>query len=109
MARGIWIWDWDAVRTLLTGRVPLSSSHSRALAGQWQVKESIEYLLNQGALDETDPNMPRVENPDYVNSPGNCLAGSDFHAIYCVSECEVSRGIWIWDRDAERTLLTLPE
>jgi len=71
-----------------TGRVLLSEFYSRALAGDWQFMESVEYLRNQGALDETDPNRPSVVIPNYVNSPTNCLTGSDFYAICCVNECE---------------------
>merc|ERR1719221_2109619 len=50
--------------------------------------ESVEYLRNQGALDETDPDMPSVVIPNYVNSPVNFLTGSDFYAICCLDECE---------------------
>merc|ERR1719330_2108149 len=71
-----------------TGRVLLSTFYAHALAGDWQLMESVEYLRNQGALDETDPDRPSVVIPNYVNSPANCLTGSDFYAICCLDECE---------------------
>merc|ERR1719262_1132014 len=71
-----------------TGRVLLSTFYSAALAGDWQLKESMEFLRNQGALDETDPDRISVVIPNYVNSPANCLTGSDFYATCCINECE---------------------
>lgn len=71
-----------------TGRVLLSTFYSHALAGDWQLMESMEYLRNQGALDETDPDSVSVVIPNYVNSPANCLTGSDFYATCCINECE---------------------
>merc|ERR1719416_144138 len=71
-----------------TGRVLMSTFYSHALAGDWQLMESMEYLRNQGALDETDPENPSVVIPNYVNSPANCLTGSDFYATCCINECE---------------------
>lgn len=71
-----------------TGRVPLSIFYSHALAGAWEFMESIEYLRNQGALDETDPARPSVVIANYINSQTNCLAGSDFYQVCCINECE---------------------
>merc|ERR1719277_1852159 len=71
-----------------TGRVLLSKFYSHALAGDWQLMESMEYLRNQGALDETDPDCVSVVIPNYVNSPANCLTGSDFYLTCCINECE---------------------
>jgi len=71
-----------------TGRVLLSKFYSHALAGDWQLMESMEYLRNQGALDETDPDSVSVVIPNYVNSPANCLTGSDFYLTCCINECE---------------------
>jgi len=50
--------------------------------------ESVEYLRNQGALDETDPNHPTVVIPNYLNSRMNCLTASDFYAVCCLNECD---------------------
>merc|ERR1719469_663369 len=71
-----------------TGRVLLSTFYTQALAGAQEFAESVEYLRNQGALDETNPNAPSVVIPNYVNSQANCLAGSDFYSVCCKNECE---------------------
>merc|ERR1719203_627942 len=71
-----------------TGRVLLSTFYSRALEGAWEFSESVEFLRNQGALDETDPNRPSIVIANYVNSRANCIAGSDFYSICCIDECE---------------------
>jgi len=75
-----------------TGRVLLSTFYARALAGDPAFGESVEYLRNQGALDETDPNRPSVIIPNYVNSQTNCLRGSDFYTTCCINECEELMG-----------------
>merc|ERR1719343_656307 len=56
-----------------TGRVLLSTFYSNALNGTWEFSESIEYLRNQGALDETNPDRPSVVIPNYINSRANCI------------------------------------
>merc|ERR1719469_313195 len=71
-----------------TGRVLLSTFYTQALAGAQEFAESVEYLRNQGALDETNPNAPSVVIPNYINSQTNCLAGSDFYSVCCINECE---------------------
>merc|ERR1719382_1211670 len=71
-----------------SGRVLLSQFYSNALAGRWEFMESIEYLRNQGALDETDPSSPTVVIPNYINSRMNCLTASDFYAVCCLNECD---------------------
>merc|ERR1719203_1301991 len=71
-----------------TGRVLLSTFYSSALSGTWEFSESLEYLRNQGALDETNPSRPSVVIPNYLNSRANCIAGSNFYSICCISECE---------------------
>jgi len=70
-----------------TGRVRLADFYSNALSGGWEFMESAQYLRNQGALDETDPNRPSVVIPNYLNSLANCLTASNFYAVCCVNEC----------------------
>jgi len=70
-----------------TGRVRMADFYSNALSGGWEFMESIQYLRNQGALDETDPSRPHVVIPNYMNSLTNCLTASNFYAICCVNEC----------------------
>merc|ERR1740122_621687 len=50
--------------------------------------ESVEYLRNQGVLDETDPEHPSVVIPNYMNSRMNCLTASEFYAVCCLNECD---------------------
>lgn len=71
-----------------SGRVLLSKFYSNALAGGWEFMESTEYLRNQGALDESDPNRPSVVIPNYLNSRMNCLTASDYYAVCCLNECD---------------------
>jgi len=71
-----------------SGRVLLSRFYSNALAGEWEFMESVEYLRNQGALDETDPDSPSVVIPNYITSRMNCLTASEFYAVCCLNECD---------------------
>ncbi len=43
-----------------TGRVRLSEFYKDTLAGNWQFAESVDYLRDIGALDESNPSMPSV-------------------------------------------------
>jgi hypothetical protein len=71
-----------------TGRVLLSDFYKPALDGAWQFQESVAYLRELGALDETDPAKPRVIIPNFMGSPSNCIASSSFYAVCCMDECE---------------------
>lgn len=71
-----------------TGRVHLSRFYSGAMNGDWTLSESVAYLRNLGALDETDPGRPSVVIPNYMTSQTNCLTASGFYSICCSDECE---------------------
>jgi len=71
-----------------SGRVLLSTFYSTALGGAWEFMESVEYLRNQGALDESDPKHPSVVIANYRNSRTNCLTASDYYAVCCLNECD---------------------
>merc|ERR1740129_520709 len=71
-----------------SGRVLLSTFYSKALGGAWEFMESVEYLRNQGALDESDPESPSIVIPNYMNSKMNCLTASDYFAVCCLNECD---------------------
>lgn len=76
-----------------TGRVRLADFYGSALdGGRWQFSETVEYLRQLGALDETDPSALRVIIPNYINSPSNCLASSSFYAVCCIDECGLLLG-----------------
>jgi len=73
----------------LPGRVLLSDFYKKGLNGQFT--ESVEYLRELGALDESDPKMPpSVVVPNYINAKTNCLGKgkSSFYLICCIDECE---------------------
>jgi hypothetical protein len=85
----------DLKRTLLkmekagTGRVPLEIFYADALSNtSWQFMESVPYLRQLGALDESDPERVSVIIPNYVNAESNCVASSKFYSVCCIDECE---------------------
>merc|ERR1719305_780426 len=59
-----------------------------ALGGNLLFQEKAAYLREIGALDESDPTMPRVIITNYLTSPTNCLASSSFYSVCCMDECE---------------------
>jgi hypothetical protein len=71
------------------GRVRLSDFYGKALNdGKWQFSESIDYLRQLGALDESDASNPRVIIPNYLSGPSNCVASSSYYSVCCLDECE---------------------
>jgi len=73
-----------------TGRVKLVDFYASVMKhGNWQFREHPELLKQMGALDDTDPSVPRVIIPNYVYTPSNCLnPASAFYAICCRDMCE---------------------
>jgi len=74
-----------------SGRVRLSDFYKPAAANQdgaWQFQESIGYLRELGALDESNPDDPRVMISNYLISQTNCIASSDYYSVCCINECE---------------------
>jgi len=71
-----------------SGRVRLSDFYKPALDGAWQFQESIGYLRQLGALDESNPDEPRVMLTNYLISQTNCIASSDYYSVCCINECE---------------------
>jgi len=72
-----------------SGRVRIADFYGSAVNdGNWQFRETKEYLEQLGALDSNDPSIPRVIIPNYINSPSNCLAGSKYYSVCCINECE---------------------
>jgi len=71
-----------------SGRVRLSDFYKPALDGAWQFQESIGYLRQLGALDESNPDEPRVMVTNYLTSQANCIASSDYYSVCCIDECE---------------------
>merc|ERR1712194_775997 len=50
--------------------------------------ESVDYLRNVGALDETDPQRLSVMIPNYLMGKANCFSQSGFYTTCCSNECE---------------------
>merc|ERR1719453_994539 len=75
------------------GRVQLADFYRPALDDDsFAFQESMDYLRELGALDETDPSSPSVIVPNYVNAPANCIASSSFYSVCCLDECEQLMG-----------------
>merc|ERR1719482_1646934 len=55
---------------------------------KWQFGESLDYLRQLGAIDESDEQNPKVLIANYVNSPSNCVASSSYYSVCCRNECE---------------------
>lgn len=72
-----------------SGRVLLKDFYGPALlSGQLEFTESVSFLRQAGALDESDPASPRVLIPNYLMADSNCLARSDYFAVCCSDQCE---------------------
>jgi hypothetical protein len=72
-----------------SGRVRLADFYKAAVEeGMWQFSESVDYLRQLGALDESDPANLQVIVPNYINSPSNCIASSSYYSVCCIDECE---------------------
>eukprot|EP00929_Paragymnodinium_shiwhaense_P120980 TRINITY_DN93072_c0_g1_i1.p1 TRINITY_DN93072_c0_g1~~TRINITY_DN93072_c0_g1_i1.p1 ORF type:complete len:605 (-),score=159.14 TRINITY_DN93072_c0_g1_i1:142-1812(-) len=72
-----------------SGRVRLLDFYRAALhQGKYEFTESMEYLRQSGALDESDPKVPRVIIANYVMGPSNCVARTGHYSVCCLDECE---------------------
>ena len=54
----------------------------------FEFDESVGFLRQFGALDESDALRPKVLIPNYVNARTNCLTTTSFYAVFCIDECE---------------------
>jgi len=71
-----------------SGRVSLSQFYSGIGMMNWPFIESVDYLRNLGALDESDPRRPSVIIANFLGSSSNCEAPSNFYSVCCMDECE---------------------
>merc|ERR1719409_2138613 len=71
-----------------TGRVPLGSFYSQPSDAVFHFSESVDYLRQTGALDETGSGGPAVLIPNYLAGPTNCIASSSYYSVCCMNECE---------------------
>ena len=54
---------------------------------KYQFSESVQYLQEIGALDESGREK-KVRIANYLQGPSNCIASSSYYSICCLSECE---------------------
>merc|ERR1740138_1312902 len=74
-----------------SGRVRLPDFWRPAHIGEsnsWQFQESIPYLRQLGAIDDSDPDDLKVIITNYLVSQANCIASSNFYGVCCMDECE---------------------
>jgi hypothetical protein len=71
-----------------SGRAKLADFYKPALSGGWQFQESVPYLRQIGALDESDPDSKSVIIANYLYSSANCIAASGYYSVCCIDECE---------------------
>jgi len=69
------------------GRVPLSTFYSQPKTAVYQFVESVDYLREVGALEESSVGDPSVRIANYILSPTNCIATSSFFSVCCLSNC----------------------
>eukprot|EP00927_Polykrikos_kofoidii_P063206 TRINITY_DN5801_c0_g2_i1.p1 TRINITY_DN5801_c0_g2~~TRINITY_DN5801_c0_g2_i1.p1 ORF type:complete len:678 (-),score=107.75 TRINITY_DN5801_c0_g2_i1:31-1986(-) len=71
------------------GRVRLGDFYDAALTkGLYQFTETLDYLRESGALDESDKLDPEVITPNYVNGRSNCVARTKYYSVCCMNVCE---------------------
>ncbi|CAE7237384.1 unnamed protein product [Symbiodinium sp. CCMP2456] len=68
------------------GRIPLKVFYGQQDNAKYQFSESVQYLQEIGALDESGEKKVRIAN--YLQGPSNCIASSSYYSICCLSECE---------------------
>lgn len=70
------------------GKVPLSTFYSQPDNAEYRFTESVEYLRQIGALDESSKTGPKVRIANYLAGPSNCIASSSYYSVCCISDCE---------------------
>jgi hypothetical protein len=93
-----------------TGRIRLGDFYGLAVNhGKFQFSESVSYLRQLGALDESEPSNLRVIIPNWIYGPNNCLASSGYYAVCCIDVCDgymnkLERELGSHDASAEQLL-----
>jgi len=72
-----------------TGRVSLARFYADTDA---TLRESVGYIRNVGALDESIPGSPAVIIPNYMTSPNRCMPFSSYFSVCCPDSCESVMG-----------------
>jgi hypothetical protein len=77
-----------------TGRVRVEEFWKNRLDNKsWNFVESVPYLRQLGALDETNPTQMSVVITNYLYSPANCVSSSKFYSVCCIDQCEQLMGV----------------
>jgi len=72
-----------------TGRVRLPDFYHGTPGSGWAFHESVDYLRDIGALDESSPDDPKVIIPNYMGAAPNCVTSlSSYYSVCCKDECE---------------------
>merc|ERR1719213_1364335 len=72
-----------------TGRVDMKKFYTKQRIGPWELTESIDFLRQLGALDESSSiRGPQVIIPNYVTAVSNCDSPSEYFSICCIHSCE---------------------
>lgn len=93
-----------------TGRIRLGDFYGLAVNhGKFQFSESVSYLRQLGALDESDPSNLRVIIPNWIYGPNNCLASSGYYAVCCIDVCDgymnsLERELGVHDASTEQVM-----
>merc|ERR1712232_725517 len=69
------------------GRVPLGVFYAQPDQGSYRFSESLEYLRQTGALDESLMDTPQVLISNYILGPGNCFSSSTYFQFCCINDC----------------------
>jgi hypothetical protein len=69
------------------GRVPLGLFYAQPDMGSYRFSESIEYLRQTGALDESIKETPQILMSNYILGPGNCFSSSTYFQFCCINDC----------------------
>lgn len=70
------------------GRVPLSAFYKEDPQSVYHFSESVDYLRQIGALDESGLGGAKVLASNYILGPSNCIAVSDYYSVCCLNECD---------------------
>jgi len=80
--------DLIALDTDGTGLIPLSTFYLKSDKREYQFTESIDYLREISAIDDSWQREPRVRVANYVAGPSNCIASSSYYSVCCLNECD---------------------
>jgi len=83
-----------------TGRVRLADF--RGADGEDLFRESVSYLRELGALDESNVDDPYVFMANYMYGPSNCDGTTSFYDLCCPNDCELNKA------RLEKTLAATP-